>query len=326
MNAAFLNNIFNVLPDSMESMALEVFNFQYQQNDVYREFVKNLGVKKESVQSVVQIPFLPISFFKTHTVKTTVFESALVFASSGTTQAVTSFHYVKDATLYKRSFLQHFEEVYGASSSWCILALLPSYLERNNSSLVYMASELIKQSRHPDSGFYLNDFDKLYHTLKRLEQLKQPVILIGVTFALLDFFEKHSIHLMHTIVMETGGMKGRREEWTRQEVHAFIKSRTGLKKIHSEYGMTELLSQAYSKGDGIYQCADWMRVLVREEDDPLSVKSSGRGVLNIIDLANIYSCSFIATDDAGTVYEDGSFEVIGRVDNSDIRGCSLMTV
>lgn len=326
MNAAFINNIFNAVPASFPGLALEIFQFQYQYNELYRNFVKNLGVKKESVNTPEKIPFLPISFFKTHTIKTTSFESDLVFASSGTTQSITSFHYIKDAAVYKRSFMQFFEETYGNTSNWCVLALLPSYLERNNSSLVFMADELIKESKNPDSGFYLNEFEKLYTTLKKMEDNHQPTILIGVTFALLDFFEKHALPLHHTVVMETGGMKGRRKEWTRQEVHSFIKSKTGLKNIHSEYGMTELLSQAYSKGNGIFQCAEWMKVLVREEDDPLTVNTKGRGVINVIDLANIYSCSFIATDDAGVIYDDGSFEIIGRVDNSDIRGCSLMTV
>jgi hypothetical protein len=189
-----------------------------------------------------------------------------------------------------------------------------------------MVNELIKQSENPRSGFYLNEWEQLKTTILEAEAAHQPTLLIGVTFALLDFFEKYALPLRHTIIMETGGMKGRREEWTRQEVHAFLKTRTGLKKIHSEYGMTELLSQAYSRGEGIFTAADWMKVLVREEDDPLQVKTSGKGVINIIDLANIYSCSFIATDDAGTVYTDGSFEVSGRIDNSDIRGCSLLAL
>ena len=326
MDAAFINNIFNATPASFAGLALDVFQFQYQHNELYRNFAKGIGIKKDAVNTVEKIPFLPISFFKTHTIKTTSFESDLVFASSGTTQTAHSFHYIKDAAVYKRSFMQFFEETYGSAENWCVLALLPSYLERNNSSLVFMADELIRQSKHDDSGFYLNEFEALYAVLKKLEQNYQPTILIGVTFALLDFFEKFALPLHHTFIMETGGMKGRMAEWTRQEVHSFIKSKTGLKNIHSEYGMTELLSQAYSKGNGIFQCADWMKVLVREEDDPLMIKTTGRGVINVIDLANIYTCSFIATDDAGIIYEDGSFEIIGRVDNSDIRGCSLMAI
>lgn len=326
MNAAFINNIFNVAPHTFASKAIEVFHFQYRENDLYRKFVKQLGIKKEDITSIEKIPFLPISFFKTHSIKTTSFDSELVFASSGTTQTTNSFHYIKDAAVYRQSFFQFFEETYGNINNWCVLGLLPSYLERNNSSLVYMVNELIEESKHPESGFYLNEFEKLFATLKKLEAQRQPTILIGVTFGLLDFFERYEIQLKHTIVMETGGMKGRREEWTRKEVHDFIKSKAGLKQIHSEYGMTELLSQAYSKGDGLFHCPEWMKVLVRDEDDPLLVKREGRGVINVIDLANIYSCSFIATDDAGILGEDGSFEVIGRVDNSDIRGCSLMAV
>lgn len=326
MNAAFLNNIFNALPDNFPHLALEVFNFQYRENEVYRHFVKHIGTKKEEVTSIMQIPFLPVSFFKTHTVKTTSFESEQVFASSGTTQNTTGYHYIKDTHIYKQSFLQFFEETYGDVSNWCIIGLLPSYLERKNSSLVYMVNELVAQSNNSNSGFYLNEFDSLYAVLKNMEAARQPTLLIGVTFALLDFFEKYSLPLHHTVVMETGGMKGRRQEWTRKEVHDFIKAKTGVKQVHSEYGMTELLSQAYAKADGIFQCPGWMKVMLREEDDPLTINEKGKGVINVIDLANIYSCSFIATDDAGIVYDDGSFEIVGRVDNSDIRGCSLMTV
>ncbi len=208
----------------------------------------------------------------------------------------------------------------------CVIGLLPSYLERNNSSLVMMVDELIKMSGNADSNFYLYDFDRLKQTLQYLESQKQKTLLIGVTFALLDFAETHALPLRYTAIMETGGMKGRRKELTRFEVHDFLKQKFGVENIHSEYGMTELLSQAYSRGDGIFVCPPWMKVLVRDEEDPLRVSVSGSGVLNVIDLANIYSCSFIATDDVGTVYEDGSFEVYGRLDNSDIRGCSLLVV
>jgi Acyl-protein synthetase, LuxE len=326
VNAAFINNIFEVNPASFEITALGVFRFQYDENEVYRRFVNNLGIDKGYVNSMYEIPFLPVSFFKSHTIKTTAFDSELVFESSGTTKTGNSRHFVKEAGLYRQSFLQAFEAVYGNPQKWCIIGLLPSYLERKNSSLVFMVDELIRQSNNDDSGFYLNEWEKLHATLKKTEAARQPVLLIGVSFALLDFFERYSLPLHYTTIIETGGMKGRKEELTRAEVHAFIKEETGLKTIHSEYGMTELLSQAYSRGNGIFECPEWMKVLVREEDDPLQISKTGRGVLNIIDLANIYSCSFIATDDAGTVYEDGTFEVLGRVDNSDIRGCSLMVV
>ncbi|HET9056877.1 MAG TPA: acyl transferase [Chitinophagaceae bacterium] len=326
VNTSFINNIFDVSLADFENTALEVFHFQYNENKVYRQFVDTLKISKEEITSLEKIPFLPISFFKTHIVKTTFFESELVFESSGTTQMNNSHHHVKDEKLYKQSFLQAFEEVYGNPEKWCILGLLPSYLERKNSSLVFMVNELINQSKNDDSGFYLNEWEKLYATLKKLETARQPVLLFGVTFALLDFFERYSLPLHYTTIIETGGMKGRKDELTRAEVHAFIQQETGLKTIHSEYGMTEMLSQAYSKGKGVFECPGWMRVLVRDEDDPLQISKQGRGVLNIVDLANVYSCSFIATDDAGTVHKDGAFEVLGRVDNSDIRGCSLMAV
>ena len=220
-----------------------------------------------------------------------------------------------------------FEKAYGPVHEYCILALLPAYLERANSSLVLMADEFIKRSSHAQSGFYLYNYPALAETLVMLEEQKQKTLLLGVTFALLDFAEQFPISLKNTIVMETGGMKGRRKEMIREEVHTVLKKAFGGSSIHSEYGMTELLSQAYSKGEGIFECPPWMKILVREEDDPFAVTDrAGRGVINIIDLANIYSCSFISTDDAGQLYADGKFEVLGRIDNSDIRGCSLMAV
>jgi hypothetical protein len=228
--------------------------------------------------------------------------------------------------VYHQSFMTGFQQFYGKTGDYCIIALLPSYLERQHSSLVVMADALIKQSGHPDSGFYLYEHEKLFSLLTTLESRGQKCLLLGVTFALLDFAEKYTFPLQHTIVMETGGMKGRREEWTRQQVHEFLQECFQLTHIHSEYGMTELLSQAYSQGDNIFECPAWMKILLREEDDPLMVKTSGSGVINVIDLANIHSCSFIATDDAGKLYPDGQFEVLGRIDNSDIRGCSLMMV
>ena len=235
---------------------------------------------------------------------------------------------VKDVSIYQQSFTKAFELFYGDISSWCIIGLLPSYLDRekNTSSLVMMVDSLVKLSNHPKSGFYLTDFDKLHDTLLQLETQQQKTLLIGVTFALLDFAENYKFNLQHTIVMETGGMKGRRKELTRAEVHSIITKGLGVKNVHSEYGMTELLSQAYSDDNGRFICPPWMKVMIRDEEDPLSVKPFGKGVLNVIDLANIYSCSFIATDDVGVVYEDGSFEVWGRLDNSDIRGCSLLVI
>ena len=312
-------------------MALELFQFQYQHNDIYNRYVNTVNIDPETVDSVSKIPFLPIQFFKISAVKTTEFEPEIIFESSGTTQSVNSKHFVKNLELYKTTFTKCFELFYGPASEWCIIGLLPSYLERKNSSLITMTEELIKQSEHSLSGFYLNDHEKLYHTLLHNEILQQPTLLIGVTFALLDFTESHTMHLSNTVIMETGGMKGRREEITREELHEILQKKLGLRQIHSEYGMTEILSQAYSRGNGIFKCPPWMKVLIRSEDDPFSIqtasintKKAEIGIINIIDLANTYSCAFIATDDMGKLYHNGSFEVLGRCDNSDIRGCSLM--
>lgn len=322
--------IFDFNISAFDELAIDVFRFQYENNAVYRQFSDTLGIDPGSVSTVQQIPFLPISFFKTHRVQSTSFEPEMIFESSGTTGSVSSRHYVKYPGLYTRNFLKGFAQFYGDPGDWCIIGLLPSYLERGNSSLVVMVDELIRQSRHDKSGFYLNEFDLLASRLQELERQGQKTLLIGVTFALLDFAAQYPVPLQHTIVMETGGMKGRKSEMTRQEVHVLLKKAFRLPCIHSEYGMTELLSQAYSKGDGIFYCSERMKVLLRNEDDPFEIiKPNGKeigGVVNIIDLANIYSCSFIATDDAGKLYPDGSFEILGRIDNSDIRGCSLMTV
>jgi acyl-coenzyme A synthetase/AMP-(fatty) acid ligase len=334
MESQWNHKIFTVKEKDFEPLALEIFRFQYGNNPVYHEYVNALHINAQAVSSVVRIPFLPIRFFKSHTVQTTAFDPAVIFESSGTTGTINSRHMVKDAGIYIKSFTQTFEFFFGPVADWCIIGLLPSYLERGNSSLVYMVSKLIKMSGHPESGFYLHEYDKLYSVLMSLEKKKQKTLLIGVTFALLDLAEKHSFPLAHTIIMETGGMKGRRQEMIRREVHDILQQSFHVPAVHSEYGMTELLSQAYSKGNGIFHCPPWMKVLVRDDEDPLSVHMSSAnrrmtcvtGAINVIDLANIYSCSFIATDDAGKLYSDGSFEVLGRMDNSDLRGCSLMTI
>jgi hypothetical protein len=317
------DKIFSLEPVDFEQLALEVFQFQYNNNAIYQQYVKALSIVGSNVRSIDQIPFLPIRFFKTADIKTTVFEPEAVFESSGTTQTINSRHYVKDLSIYQRSFLQAWEQFYGPVQDWCVIGLLPAYLERQNSSLVVMVNEMIKLSGHAQSGFYLYEHEKLAVVLQELEKQGQKTLLIGVTFGLLDFAEQFPMPLKHTIVMETGGMKGRRREMTRQEVHAILSTAFKTPLIHSEYGMTELLSQAYSYGHGLFDCPPWMKVLVRQDDDPLDVRVAGSGVINIIDLANLYSCSFIATDDVGTVQEDGSFEVLGRVDTSDIRGCTL---
>ena len=316
-------------------IALEVFQFQYANNLVYKKYCDTIKTDITAVKSVAQIPFLPINFFKTHTVTGGSFEPEAVFESSGTTQTINSRHFVKDVSLYEKSFTKAFELFYGKAEEWCIIALLPSYLERKNSSLVMMADKLIQQSRHPQSGFYLNEFNKLKSVLSELEHAKQKTLWIGVTFGLLDFAgqfpsDGYREPLPNTIIMETGGMKGRRKEMTRAQVHGILCKAFQKENIHSEYGMTELLSQAYSQGKGIFNCPPWMKILIREEDDPFAVHEANNttinGAINIIDLANIYSCSFIAAEDAGKLHADGSFEVMGRLDNTDIRGCSLMAL
>jgi Acyl-protein synthetase, LuxE len=326
LNNSFVNKLFEPDGGDFNEKALRLFAFQYQNNTVYRRFCDALRIQMPIVNAASSIPFLPISFFKTHAVTTTQFEPEAIFESSGTSQTVQSRHLVKDLSIYRSAFMKAFELFYGKPEDWCILALLPSYLERTGSSLVLMAKELIEAGNHPQSGFYLQNTDELLKQLQQLESKHQQTLLLGVTYALLDFADAHTLQCNSTVIMETGGMKGRREELTRDEVHQKLKKGFGVKTIHSEYGMTELLSQAYSKGNGIFQTPPWMKILVRDEDDPLHVRSEGRGVINIIDLANVYSCSFIATDDVGEVYADGSFRILGRMDNSDIRGCSLLAL
>lgn len=320
------HKVFNINNEGFETLALEIFHFQYQNNAVYKAFTDALKLEPGTIDSINKIPYLPVRFFKSMDVMSTNFKPEAFFESSGTTGSINSRHIVKDLSIYEESFLKDFELFYGSVNDYCILGLLPSYLERGNSSLVYMVNKLIEQSDHAQSGFYLDEYEKLSKVITALENSKQKTLLIGVTFALLDFAEKFPMPLHSTIIMETGGMKGRRKEMIREELHGILKKAFSVKNIHSEYGMTELLSQAYSIGDGIFNLPPWMKVLVRGEEDPFLVDQSGAGILNIIDLANIYSCSFIATDDAGKLNDDGSFEVLGRVDGSDLRGCSLLTV
>lgn len=321
-----VNNILSVSPTSFAADALQIFNFQYLHNYVYRRWVDALGVTPNTVTDPFNIPFLPVSFFKSHNVITGDFNPQATFESSGTTGSVNSRHVVKDLSLYTQSFTEGFKHYYGLPGEWCIIGLLPSYLERTGSSLVVMVDELIKQSAPTESGFYLYEYEKLHSVLQALEARQQKTLLIGVTFALLDFAEQFPMSLQSTVVMETGGMKGRRREMVREEVHTILQQQLGVSSVHSEYGMTELLSQGYSYGDGIFTTVPWMKVMIRDEDDPLLVTNTGRGLINVVDLANIYSCSFIATDDVGRIFDDGSFEVSGRRDNSDIRGCSLMVL
>ena len=327
-----------------EETALEIFRLQYANNKVYKGFTDALGIKIDAVDSLTKIPFLPISFFKTHKVVTEIVEpkQQITFSSSGTTQTGTSYHYVNDIAVYEKSFLQCFNLFFGNPSNYCVLALLPSYIERGGSSLVYMAQKLIDESKHPQSGFYLDDYDTLIQTISTLKQENRKIVLLGVSYALLDLAhrfssfndftecEKHlaerNVSLIDNfIVMETGGMKGRRKEMLKEELHAILKEKLKISTVYSEYGMTELLSQGYSLQNGLFQTPLWMRVLIRDTNDPFNYLPPDKtGCINVIDLANINSCSFIATQDLGKLHPDNSFELMGRFDNSDIRGCNLL--
>ncbi|HTA26660.1 MAG TPA: acyl transferase [Bacteroidia bacterium] len=329
--------IFKNLSDSdFEKLALEIFHFQVENTKVYNQYVNTLGVDISKITRLNEIPFLPISIFKSHAVVSgAVDKNGVIFKSSTTTSGIPSKHIVKDVSIYKTSFRKGFERFYGDIKGYCLLALLPSYLERGDSSLVYMVDELIKNTQNPGSGFYMNNYDELMVKLKENEAKGQKTLLIGVTYALLKLAEECPMELKNTVIMETGGMKGRREELTRPEVHKKLADSFQLMadSIHSEYGMTELLSQAYSHGKGVFECVPWMKVLVRDIYDPFEIVVSGqwsvdsqKGAINIIDLANINSCSFIATEDVGISFPDGKFEVSGRLDISDIRGCNLMAL
>ena len=310
-----------------EKIALKVFRHQYENNIVYREFCELLKTDSHKVKSLEQIPFLPIQFFKSHNVVSNTNIIQETFTSSGTTGAVTSKHLVTDASIYEESYRNGFSQFYGNIEDYVILALLPSYLEREGSSLIYMVEDLIQLSNHSESGFYLHNHDELIKKLIELDHSGQNVILIGVTYALLDLIEKQQFQLQNTIIMETGGMKGKRKEMIREELHQQLCDGFGVSVVHSEYGMTELLSQAYSFGSGIFESPNWMHILIRDTEDALTYVDYGKnGGINVIDLANINSCSFIATQDLGKKQPNHSFEVLGRFDNSDIRGCNLMVI
>lgn len=327
MKADIRNTIFNIKSQTaFLKTALESLIYQYNNNTVYRDFIKNLGMDSSYVNTLKEIPFLPVEFFRNHKIISGDHPVEMIFESSGTTGVTPGKHYVTDLGLYEESFLKSFRLFYGNPEEFLIAALLPSYLERSNSSLIYMVDNLIKRSIHKESGFYKENIADLIYTLNRAKKANQKTLLIGVSFALLDMAELKSPDLSGVTVMETGGMKGRRKELTRPELHTILKDKLNVPSIHSEYGMTELMSQAYSRGDGIFYCPPWMKVLIRDPQDPLTIYSEhGKtGGINIIDLANINSCSFIATGDLGRVYEDGGFEVLGRYDNSDIRGCNLL--
>ena len=310
-----------------EKITLKVFRHQYDNNLVYQQFCNLLRKDKNNVKSVLDIPFLPIQFFKSHKVLSSDKAIQTTFTSSGTTGMQTSKHLVTDVSWYEESYRLAFSEFYGNIEDYCVLALLPSYLEREGSSLIHMVEDLITLSNHEDSGFYLNNYDELISKVIELDNSGQNVLLIGVTYALLDLIEMQNFQLKNTIIMETGGMKGKRKEMIREELHSLLCNGFGVSKIHSEYGMTELLSQAYSLGDGVFECPPWMQILIRDTEDALTYVAEGKtGGINVIDLANINSCSFIATQDLGKKQPNHSFEVLGRFDNSDIRGCNLMVI
>jgi hypothetical protein len=320
-----LKKITKVNSNCFDELSLELFRYQFQNNQLYRDFVTLLRLNPKDITIPHQIPFLPISFFKTKVIKTGKWSEELVFKSSGTSGMVQSSHYVYSADFYLNNCLEGFTKFYGSPKDYAILALLPSYLEREGSSLILMADHFIKLSKYRESGFFLNNMGELADRLKSCMDKDIPVLLLGVSFALLDFAEKFPMELKNTIIIETGGMKGRRKEILRDELHLLLKTAFNVASVHSEYGMTELMSQAYSKGEGIFSCSDTMKILIRDSSDPLTILPPGRnGAINMIDLANIDSCAFIASDDIGKLYEHNSFEILGRFDSSDIRGCNLL--
>lgn len=322
------DQIFNIqTEEDFRLMAFKVFRFQFENNPVYRSFCDLLYVHPTDVDRIEDIPFLPIQFFKSHQVVCNTDVNQKIFTSSGTTGSITSKHYITDISVYEQSFRNGFHHFYGDIEDYVVLALLPSYLERNGSSLIYMVDCLIKDSKNAKSGFYLNNLSELKDTLIDLDKRGQKILLIGVSFALLDLVEMYQFDLNNTIIMETGGMKGRRKELIRQELHTQLKQGFGVENIHSEYGMTELLSQGYSNGSGIFESPPWMKILIRDTEDALTILPQNKtGGINVIDLANINSCSFIGTQDLGKLHKNGDFEVIGRFDTSDIRGCNLMVL
>jgi phenylacetate-coenzyme A ligase PaaK-like adenylate-forming protein len=317
--------VLNINSQSFDATALALFQYQYQHNVVYKQFVDLLKINPKSINTVEKIPFLPISFFKNFEIQTGNWRPKTVFSSSGTTGQITSQHFVRDLDLYQKITEQGFEYFYGNIENYSVLALLPAYLERQGSSLVYMANHFIFLSKRENSDFFLYNYDILTEVLKNNQAQNIPTLLLGVSFALWDLAEQFPTDLSNILIMETGGMKGRRKEITRQELHGIFTKAFQTQHIHSEYGMTELLSQGYSKGEGIFYPTPTMKIFIREITDPLSMQKKGKiGGVNIIDLANLDSCSFLATDDLGRIYDDNSFEILGRFDNSDIRGCNLM--
>ncbi|MCC6371832.1 MAG: acyl transferase [Bacteroidia bacterium] len=321
------NSPFNIASEGeFLTEALRQFHVQYQSNEVYRQWVDLLKVKPQQVEAIQDIPFLPIEFFKSRKVVCDdLLPDAICFTSSATTSQIPARHYVNDVRVYEKSFLTAFNAAYGNPQDYCILALLPNYLQRQGSSLVYMCHHLIQQSQHPLSGFFLDNLDELKNAIDTLNTSGQKTLLLGVSYALMDLCDLGVKLNSNFTVMETGGMKGRRKEMLKQELHLFLSNGLGVTSIHSEYGMTELLSQAYSKGEGKFSCPHWMKIFIREVDDPLNLRHDDKtGGINVIDLANVNSCSFIATKDLGRLHADATFEIMGRYDHSDVRGCNLM--
>lgn len=322
------NEILNISNKyEFEKLCIKIFKYQSKKNQIYKKYINYLGLNSDKITKINDIPFLPIEFFKTHKIITGNKNIEIIFTSSGTSGINTSRHHVADLKIYEQSFFNTFEIFYDKPEKYSILALLPSYLERTGSSLIYMTEKLIKKNKKGIGGFYINNFNDLYSKLLELEKNNQKTILLGVSFALIDFFEKYKMQLKNTIIMETGGMKGRKKEPVKEELHNFLKNASGVKNIHSEYGMTELLSQAYSKGKNIFKTPPYMKILIRNIYDPFEyLETEKTGGINIIDLANINSCSFIETKDIGKLHKDNSFEVLGRFDQSDIRGCNLLII
>jgi hypothetical protein len=311
--------------NEFNELALLIFHFQYKHNLIYKKFTDLLKINPLSVKKISQIPYLPVDLFKTQKIICGNVFQQITFQSSATTGQQRSKHLVADLSIYEESFVKGFQLFYSNPSNYTLLALLPSYLDRDGSSLIYMTQKLIELTGNKLSGFYLNDLEKLSEKLRNQEKQQKKTILLGVTYALLDLAEKFPQALHNTIIMETGGMKGKRQEMVREEVHQILKNAFDVKEIHSEYGMTELLSQAYSKGNGLFNCPPWMKIMIRDTNDPFVFLEQGKsGGINIIDLANIYSCSFLSTQDLGKKITDKSFEVLGRFDNSDLRGCNLL--
>jgi len=323
---SFKDRLKFVNENSFNDFSIDLFHFQFENNPVYQKYVRSLDINPESVQGLNEIPFIPISLFKHHKIKTLDWHPDFIFESSGTSGLRSSKHFIEDNNFYKDISSSIFTQFYGNPEDYIILALLPSYLERNNSSLVYMVNYLIELTGSEHSGFYLSNLNELKKKIDFLRTSEvKPIMLWGVTFALLDFADNHTLNMENMIIVETGGMKGRSEEIIRSDLHEQLFEKLHVSSIHSEYGMTELLSQAYAVDSEKFRCPPWMKVLVREINDPFCLVPAGQqGVLNIIDLANIHSCAFIATEDLGRVYPDGSFEVLGRLDNSDMRGCNLL--